>query len=240
VDVFMLDCLVNAFPNAIFVIAAGGLFNIVPSRTRPRRSDHANSPRGRDAKTEETLADQYRDLGRASKERGQLVEAKTAWFHALELYTKLTAAHPGQPALRRQWCDCANDLAWLLANADDPAVKDPGLALSLALITTERYPECSTYCNTLGACYYRTGDFNAAHATLDRSLTLGEGGTAFDYLFLSMAHAQLGDQEQAHRRFADAMRLIEPHQAERSGLRQLCAEAESLLSAVGEIRDSFA
>jgi len=240
VDVFMLDCLVNAFPNAIYVVAAGGLFNIVPSRIRPRRSDHANDPRGPVAKTEETLADQYRDWGRASKDRGQLVEAKTAWFHALELYTKLTAAHPGEPALRRQWCDCANDLAWLLVNADEPAVKDPGLALSLALITTERYSECSTYCNTLGACYYRTCDFKAALAALDRSLTLGAGDSAFDHLFLSMAHAQLGDQEQAHRGFAAAMRLIEPHHAERSDLRNLCAEAESLLSALGEIRDTVA
>ena len=44
-------------------------------------------------------------------------------------------------------------------------------------------------------------------AALDRSMTLGNGGTAFDHVFLAMAHAQLGNQEQAHRWFAEAMRL---------------------------------
>ena len=162
VDLFLLDCLVNAMPNVIYVIAAGGLFNIVPSRTRSQTSDHGDDSHARVARTEETLAAQYRARGRASKDQGRLVEAKTAWLHALDLHTKLTAADPGRPALHQQWCDCANDLAWLLVNAADPAVKDPALALSLAVRTTEMYPECSTYWNTLGASYYRTGDFKAA------------------------------------------------------------------------------
>ena len=53
---------------------------------------------------EETLAAQYRAWGRASKDQGRLVEAKTAWLHALDLYTKLTAAHPG---VRRSTSDGA-------------------------------------------------------------------------------------------------------------------------------------
>ncbi len=45
VDLFMLDCLVNAMPNLIYVIAAGGLFNIIPSRTGPKTSAHGISGR---------------------------------------------------------------------------------------------------------------------------------------------------------------------------------------------------
>ena len=234
VDLFLIDCLVNAMPNVIYVIAAGGLFNIVTTRTRPQTSDHGDDNHARVARAWETLAAQYRARGRASKDQGRLVEAKTAWLHALDLHTKLTAAHPGRPALHQQWCDCANDLAWLLVNAADPAVKDPALALSLAIKTTEGYPECSTYWNTLGASYYRTGDFKAASAALDRSMTLSNGGTAFDYIFLTMTHAQLGNQEQAHRWFAKAMHSMEQHHPDHPELRRLCAEARSLLSVVPE------
>jgi len=236
-DLFLIDCLMNAMPNVIYVIAAGGLFNIVPSRTRPQTSDHDDN-HARVARSWETLAAQYRARGRASKDQGRLVEAKTAWLHALDLHTKLTAADPGRPALHQQWCDCANDLAWLLVNAADPAVKDPALALSLAVRTTEMYPECSTYWNTLGASYYCTGDFKAAAAALDRSMLLGNGGTDFDRVFLTMTHAQLGNQEQAHRWFAEAMRSMEQHHPDHPELRRLCAEAKSLLSAVPEIPDT--
>ena len=99
---------------------------------------------------------------------------------------------PGRPGPYQQWCNCANDLAWLLVNAADPVVNDPTCALSLAIKTTEAYAECGTYWNTLGVAYYRTGDFKAASAALDRSITLSEGAPAFDYIFLTMTHAQLG------------------------------------------------
>jgi tetratricopeptide (TPR) repeat protein len=234
VDLFMIDCLVNGMPNVLYVIAAGGLFNIVPSRPRLPTSDHGNDDHARVAKAEETLAAQYQARGRTSKDQGRLVEAKTTWFHALDLYTKLAAAQPGRPALRQQWCDCANDLAWLLVNTADPAVNDPACALSLAMKTTESYPECSTYWNTLGASYYHTNDFKAASAAFDRSMTLSDGGTAFDYVFLTMAHAQLGNQDQAHHWFTKAMRSIEQHHTDHPELNRLCAEARSLLSTVPE------
>jgi tetratricopeptide (TPR) repeat protein len=238
VNLFLLDCLVNAMPNVLYVIAAGGLFNIVPSRIRSQTSDHGDDSHARVARTEQTLAAQYRARGRASKDQGRLAEAKTAWLHALDLHTKLTAADPGRPALHQQWCDCANDLAWLLVNAADPAVKDPALALSLAVRTTEMDPECSTYWNTLGASYYCTGDFKAAAAALDRSMLLSNGGTAFDRVFLTMTHAQLGNQEQAHRWFAEAMRSMEQHHPDHPELRRLCAQAKSLLSVIPELSDT--
>jgi uncharacterized protein HemY len=229
----MIDCLVNAMPNVIYVIAAGGLANIIPSRT-PQESSPGNDDDARAARAEQTLAAQYRAWGRDAKGQGRLVEAKTAWLNALELHTKLSAAHPGLPALHRQWCDCANDLAWLVANATDPEVKDPLLALSLALRTTEMDPECGTYWNTLGASYYRTDDFKSAAVALDRSMLIGKGGSAFDLVFLSMTHARLGDREQAHRWLADAMRVTERNHPDHPELGRLCAEARSLLSAVPE------
>jgi tetratricopeptide (TPR) repeat protein len=229
-DLFLMDCLVNAMPNVIYIIAAGGLFNVVPTRTTRGKPDREGDNAAMVARSRETLAAQYRARGRVSKDQGQLVEAKTAWLHALDIYTELTATNPGSPAPHQQWCDCANDLAWLLVNAADPVVDDPACALSLAIKTTEEYPDCSTYWNTLGACYYRTGDFKAASATLDRSMILSEGGTAFDSIFLAMTHAQLGNQEEALRWFAKATNAIEQHHPGHPELSRLCTEAKSLLA----------
>jgi hypothetical protein len=228
VDLFMLDCLANAMPNMIYFMAAGGLFNIVPARIRSKSSDDEGN-RARALSSWETLAAQYRVRGREAKDRGQIDEAKTAWLHALELYAKLTAAGSRRPETCRQWCDCANDLAWLLVTAADPISNDPALAVALATKTTEMYPECSTYWNTLGAGYYRSRDFQAARAALDRSMTLGDEGTAFDQILLAMSCAQLGDQQQAHRQFADAIRLMEEHLPDHPELSRLRAEAQSLL-----------
>jgi hypothetical protein len=233
--IFSIDCLMNAMPNVIYVIAAGGLFNFASTRTKAGKSGHDDNDNATlVARSWETLAAQYRARGRASKDQGRLIEAKTAWLHALDFYTKLTVTQPGRPGPHQQWCDCANDLAWLLANAADPVVNDPACALSLAIKTTEAYPECGTYWNTLGAAYYRTGDFKAASAALDRSITLGEGGATFDYIFLTMTHAQLGHQEQAHHWFAKAMHSIEQHHSDHPELSHFCAEAKSLLSRVPE------
>ena len=81
--IFLIDCLVNAMPNVIYVIAAGGLLNIASTRTRPRTSGHDDNA-ALDARSWETLAAQYRARGRASKDQGRLIEAKTAWLHALD------------------------------------------------------------------------------------------------------------------------------------------------------------
>ncbi len=233
-NLFLIDCLVNAMPNIIYVIVAGGLFNIVLPRKGTRIPGRENDSHMRITRSWETLAAQYRARGRIFKDRGRAVEAKTAWQHGLDLMTKLTEAQPDNPVFHQRWCDCANDLAWLLVNTPELALRDPDHALSLALKTTERYPTCNIYWNTLAACYYRKGDYKAANAALDRSVTLGDGGAAFDYILLTMIQAQLGNQEQAYRWFAETMHLMEQNRSEHPELRRLCDEAGSLLNALPE------
>ena len=164
VDIYLLDGLVNGMLNVIYIIAAGGLVNIVPARTKPQVETAARSTNSR-----EILVGQYQSLGRSLKDQGRFAEAKNAWLNALDLLNEESGIRPVLAAARRQWCDCANDLAWLLVNAPDPAVQDPAHAFSLALQAAEVLPECSTYWNTLGAVHYRAGDFKAALIALDRS-----------------------------------------------------------------------
>ena len=149
------------------------------------------------------LAERYRSQGRSFKQEGCSDEAQFAWRQALDLLTVLLEAEPNAPELRRLWCDCANDLAWLQANHPDPARRDPEAAVAMARRMVEAYPEAETYWNTLGVAYYRAGDDVSAVAALDRATALG-GGTAFDDVFLALAQARLGDQEEARRVFARA------------------------------------
>jgi tetratricopeptide (TPR) repeat protein len=159
--------------------------------------DPTNAHGSLPASSQERLADRYRRLARTLKNQGQPAAAKAAWLHAFDLLRSLAATEPDVPEIQRLRWDCANDLAWFLLNEPDPGVADPLLALRLAGEATEAVPECGTYWNTLGAACYRTGDAATAIIALERSMLLADGGNAFDYLFLALAHAQLGHQEQA-------------------------------------------
>ena len=233
VDLYLLDGLFNGMHNVIYIIAAGGLINVVPAGIRPGVNTAAWSTSSR-----EKLVVRYRSLGRSLKDQGRFAEAKTAWLHALDLLTEQPVGRPVLGAHRQQWCDCANDLAWFLVTAPDPAVRDPAHALSLAVKAAAAHPECSTYWNTLGAIHYRAGDFPAAVTALDRSTVLGQGGTAFDHFLLTMVHMRLGNQEQAQHWFAQAMLWMEQHHPGHAELLRLRDEARSVLFAVPETSDT--
>jgi hypothetical protein len=179
---------------------------------------------------QENLALRYQTLGRDLKAQGRPAEAKAIWLHALDLWAELATTYPDHPLLHQHWCDCANDLAWLLANASDQAVRDSARAIALAGKAAEVNPNCATYWNTLGAAHYRARDFNAAITTLSRAIGLTEGGTAFDHVFLAMAHAQLGDQEQAEHSLDHARLWMEQYSPDHSELTCLCDEACYVLS----------
>ncbi len=144
------------------------------------------------------VACRYKDLARVLKKRGLSAEAKAAWIHALDLLTLVASLHPELPEVQRRRCECANDLAWFLINERDPAVADSQLAVSLAVQATQANPKVAAYWNTLGAAYYRAGSHPDAIAALERSIALSGEGTGFDYVFLALAHARLGQYEQAH------------------------------------------
>jgi tetratricopeptide (TPR) repeat protein len=129
----------------------------------------------------------------------------------------------------QQWCDYANDLAWLLVSVPDPSVCDIPTGVALAVKVTELQPNSACYWNTLGVAFYRAGDFKAAVAALNRAISLGNGGTAFDHVFLAMAYAQLGDQEQSGRLLALAIAGKQRNYAGHSELSRFCDEAHSLV-----------
>lgn len=93
----------------------------------------------------------------------------------------------------------------------------------------ETYPDAEVYWNTLGVAYYRAGDYTAAVAALDHAITLG-GGTAFDDIFLAMAHARLGNLKEARRELAQAVIRAEHDYPGHLELTGFCNEARFILT----------
>jgi tetratricopeptide (TPR) repeat protein len=177
------------------------------------------------------LVDRYRHLGRVMKREGRVSEAQAAWRCALEILTRQAASNPGDRDLRRRWCDCANDLVWLEVNQPGPPSPDPTSAIALARHVVELDPDRAAYWNTLGVAYFRAGEFRSAIEALERSTALGGGGTAFDEVFLAMAHAHLGDPERARQRLAHALSLRDRDHPGHPELTRFCDEALAILAA---------
>ncbi len=180
------------------------------------------------------LARRYQELARVLKNQGLPAEAKSTWIHALDLLTEVASSHPELPEAQRHRWDCANDIAWFLINEPDPAVGDPQLAVRLATQTTQADPEAAAYWNTLGAAYHRAGSAANAITALERSVALTGGGTGFDYVFLTLAHAQLGQHEQAQQWKTQADLWMEQHETHHSELSRLHAQASACLTFKGD------
>jgi tetratricopeptide (TPR) repeat protein len=243
---YVIDCTLNGFLNIIYVSLAGGLIGLRPEHLglglRSHQAGALDRGIGSGRRTESgrpsilrsaagmiRLAERTWRLGRTFKKEGRLAEAETAWRQALDLLAAATLADPA--AVQRRWCDCANDLAWLRLHHSDPALRDPAFAVALARQVVETCPDCGVYWNTLGVAYLRTGAHLSAVAALERSIALGNGTTAFDDVFLAMAHAHLGDWEQARHRLASAMVAMERDYPGHPELARFCDEVQSLLTA---------
>jgi tetratricopeptide (TPR) repeat protein len=223
---YTLDCLSNGFLNPVYLVGFGGLICILPSgfRTVGPSPDPTNASDLLRPASQESLAIRYKELARTLKNQGQPAQAKAAWVHALDMLKNLASTNPGVPEFQRLHWDCTNDFAWFLLNEPDPGVGDPLMALRLAGEAAEANPECGTYWNTLGAASYRTGDATGAITALERSISLTDGGNAFDYIFLALAHAQLGQQGQARAWNARVDLWIQQHECHHPELSRLLEE----------------
>jgi serine/threonine protein kinase len=121
-----------------------------------------------------------------------------------------------------------NNLAWLLATCPDPKLWDPRRAVEYAQKAVQGAP--ATSMNTLGVAQYRARDWKAAITTLQKAVEL-EGGpaTSFNTFFLAMAHWQLGQKDEARKRYDQAVQWMEKNNPNDQELRRFRAEAAELL-----------
>jgi tetratricopeptide (TPR) repeat protein len=132
------------------------------------------------------------------------------------------------------------ELAWLLATWEDPALRRPAEAVALAKKATKLHPNSDFASMTLGAAYYRCGDWQASRDVLNPSLHLG--ATNEDdrkFFLLAMVDWQLDQRDAAHAWYDRAVKCMknQPVGQDVLGLR---AEAAALLGIEDPAADKHA
>jgi tetratricopeptide (TPR) repeat protein len=129
-----------------------------------------------------------------------------------------------------------SDLAVLLANCPDPKVRDPGRAVEVAKKAVELWPKGGSAWYVLGVAHYRAGNWQSAIDALKTAQELRNGGTAFDWLFLAMAHRKLGNHDDARKAYDRALQQLEKSRQALAknlpaaeALRRFRSEAEAVL-----------
>jgi eukaryotic-like serine/threonine-protein kinase len=102
-----------------------------------------------------------------------------------------------------------NDLACHLVREPKGEPADVTLAIRLTRQTTDWEPEQSAGWRALGVAYYRMGDNQTAAQALEKALELDRGEEPLDLFFLAATDHLRGNADQAHRRFAEAVRLMD-------------------------------
>jgi hypothetical protein len=105
-----------------------------------------------------------------------------------------------------------NQLAWLLVTGPED-LRDPAAAVRLGRRTVQLAPQEAAYWNTLGVALYRDGQFEESIAALEKSLECGSETTAgFDWVFLALCQARLGNMSAATEHFQRARAWFDLHE----------------------------
>jgi WD40 repeat protein len=149
-------------------------------------------------------------LGDRLRGPGRFQEAETAYRQALARLQKLAAAFPGDPGYPHQLARACNNLAWLLATCSETRWRDVPRAVELSRSALHLEAKNGLHWNTLGVAYYRAGNWQATIEALKKSNELLNGEEqSFNAFFLAMAQWQLGDKEEAHKCYEQAVQWME-------------------------------
>jgi tetratricopeptide (TPR) repeat protein/roadblock/LC7 domain-containing protein len=104
--------------------------------------------------------------------------------------------------------DGLNDRSWSIVKQSGLPADQYQLAMRYAQAACELAPENGALRNTLGVAQYRTGDWKAAIAALEKSMELSDnsGGEEVDWFFIGMCRWQQGDKKLA-KKWYDAARM---------------------------------
>jgi tetratricopeptide (TPR) repeat protein len=121
------------------------------------------------------------------------------------------------------------NLAWFLSMGPDPKFHNPARALELANKAVKLKPENGHCWGVLGAAYYRAGRGGEAVAALTKALHI-QGDNGADYFLLAMTEWQLGQEEQARRRYRQAVEWMNARAPFDRRLTMLRNEARTLMN----------
>jgi WD40 repeat protein/tetratricopeptide (TPR) repeat protein len=168
------------------------------------------------------LASCYEQLGSILREAKKPSDEEKAYREALSLHERLVADFDNS-------AECYNGLAWILCTCPAERLRDTGKAVQCARRAVDLAPSVGNYWNTLGVADYRAGKWKEAVEELKKSIALTSEGGVVDWLFLAMAHKQLGDHQEAQRWYGRAARDLDRDQVMDQSRRLFRAEASALL-----------
>jgi Tfp pilus assembly protein PilF len=151
--------------------------------------------------------------------QGKLAEAKDEYRTVLRLEPDKAWAH--------------NQFAWALVRSPDRPRHDYDEALELSRKAVKLAPKEGNYVNTLALAEYRVGHWGESIAASERSMALGNGGSAFDWFFLALAHWKKGEKDKAAAWFDKAVAWTKEKDPRNTELRQFWKEAADLLRKPG-------
>jgi len=176
------------------------------------------------------------DLGESLKLMGDLFLAEGEREKATEQYRQALIVREGLAARYPHNARGANDLARFLAVCADEHFRDPARAASLAQKAVKQIPQNGNFWNTLGIAQYRAGQWREAVTSVENSMTLRQGGDSTDWLFLAMAHWQLGAKEAARTWYDKAVKELRKFEYPREEQGRWQAEAAVLMKINGKGR----
>jgi Flp pilus assembly protein TadD len=125
-----------------------------------------------------------------------------------------------------------NNLAWLLATAEDVRYRDPARAVELAAKAAQLSPKNPYFSSTLGIARYRSGDWKQAVVDLEKTIGLrgpDDSSNANESFFLAMSRWQLGDKPGARQWFDRGITWMDRTKSRTDEMRRFRAEAAELL-----------
>jgi tetratricopeptide (TPR) repeat protein/serine/threonine protein kinase len=196
--------------------SAGALANRGNALRMLGHNDEALQAYERSIRLDRRQGSVYHNYGAALADAGRTKEALLAFERAYEL------------GFRRD-PQTLNQVAWVRATAADPSLRNPSRAVELARAATGLVPREGAAWNTLGVALCRTKEWSKAIPALERSMELRNGGDAFDWFFVAMAHWHLGEKDKARQWHDKAVAWMEERQPDDQELKRFRAEAEEVL-----------
>jgi tetratricopeptide (TPR) repeat protein len=148
---------------------------------------------------------------------------------SLKLYGELPAAFREKSGYRRNVAATSNNLAWVLATAADPKLRNSADAGALAKQAVELAPNAEPYFNTLGVALCRAGDWKGALAAIEKSMGIRKGGDSYDWFVLAIVHFKLNEKAKAREWFDKAVAWAEQNDPKNEDLLRFRSEAAEQL-----------
>ena len=185
-----------------------------------------------DANALRYLARSYDRLAYVAVDTARSDDARVFWrnyLRSLEEY--LSSVPPTQVSGYS-----ANQLSWYLITCPFPELRNSERAVYWGRIAVKQSPDAGNMRNTLGAAYFRNGDWATAQSVLRQSMDIRNGGDSYDWLFLAMCYWELGEHDTAREWLAKSDQWMKDNTTKDPPLVRIQAEAHQLITPVTEAK----